>query len=188
MDSRITAWRSNKEVDRLLRDARRSWRGRADVFWHETSADRAHAILADGFRTGLELQVGERTGAVFFTAWSNHGATYARGGQPSRYVPVCLSGLTVVRQDDIAAAMTLSDLRHDIVALVESGTWTLPYAARYQAKLWMDDGRLPDGVDGIVIPGYELALSKEAANQGLSAALAELGLPAAAVSSSATAP
>jgi hypothetical protein len=146
-----------------------------DIIWHQTGTKSAEYILADGFKTGAELQRGEGTGAIFFTPVFHRSVSYNRDSVRGAgvYLPCLITGMKIISQDDLAKTITLDPANRN---MVDKGIWAEDYARKYQVTLMMDDGDIPDGLDGIVksrLNGVNGAycLTKEAANLGLKAAL-----------------
>lgn len=163
----------------LTKLARKAWKGRQDVYWHQCGDKDAEVILQSGFQTGKELQKGETTGSVFFTTWAPKGVSYVRGGQKAAYIPVITTGLNIKTDAECLAGMSEEDLDDNIQRMMFGGHWQFADAGRYQVKRWLDDGRIPAGLDGIILTGmkgqvYELGLTKDAANKALKRAIEEM--------------
>jgi hypothetical protein len=132
------------------------------VVVHETSADAARAIVASGFRTGRDLGVAEKRGAVYFADPSVNPGLYARNDD----------GDTYAGQEAGQVSVDIAGLRLLNLTYREDGRFV--HHERYKSVVVRGDlSELPEGVDGAIAflaDGriYEVALPADVANRLLS--------------------
>jgi hypothetical protein len=166
---------SLSSTTKYLSGVKKALTGHPGIIWHQTGAQSAELILADGFKTGAELQRGEGTSAIFFTPVFHKSVSYNRDSVRGAgvYLPCFIGNMKIITQDDLAKIIELDSSGQN---MVDKGIWQDDYARRYQVVLAMDNGDIPDGFDGIVKsraggePGA-YCLSKESANLGMKLAL-----------------
>lgn len=131
-----------------------------DFVYHQTCLPNAEEILADGFKTGYELNKGERNSGIFFSAThrGQEGATYARcNGRSDKVVmvEVNIEGLKLLDTRTLKEDPNLPSFKQP------------DYVMMRKVKT---AGEFPDGYDGIAHYGYtggiyEIALKPEIANE-----------------------